>query len=374
LWAQLGDLLGALGHPLRVARTIVTGQRAELLDKLVRVLSYFVRCGSVKQLQKERPPSDVEDKGLLKPLPPFFHRDQNFSSSTIYPSVSLSTLTPKNQDSSSATLTRIDVPSGKVGMHRTSSCLSQLVDQQNETITDVKSSSSLYPSLADVHSDLDLISEKVSKLCMVPTEAVMYHLQNITPRDRGKVDAEKQMAAAIERSPEQAQDVIFVLGENEKLVGIRNKESDCKDSIHGASLFLKNYNSVRFHSDACDEAEDCCLMLNGAPEKEPQVETDDLEEPFSIEDSEEERPQLMELPLPATSLVQPACNCNMFAASLLGCTSEHYIADLVVQACTQDPSVWRHKLRRDLALAAHQPLFDKEVAEAVCVLANTNTW
>ncbi|KAF4516820.1 hypothetical protein B566_EDAN006214 [Ephemera danica] len=365
LWAQLGDLLGALGHPLRVSRTIVTGQQTGLLDKLVRVLSYFVRCGAVLQLHTERLASDVDDKRLLQPISSLEH---SYSSPLIHPSISVSTITAKNQDSSSATLTsRTDVSSGKGGMQRTSSCLSQLVDQ-SEPFLASSNSSSLYPSLADVHSDLDLITEKVSKLCRVPTEAIMFHLQSIVPRERGKVNAEKQMAAAM---PEAAQDVIFVLGEDEKLVNIKQKD---RDNIQGSSLFLKSYHSVRFHSDACDEAEDCCVLLSGV--QEDTSESKVYEAPFAMlnPEDEEEQPQLVELALPTSTMTQPACNCNMFAASLMGCTSEHYIADMVVQACTQDPSVWRHKLRRDLALAAHQPLFDKEVAEAVCVLANTTSW
>jgi hypothetical protein len=63
-----------------------------------------------------------------------------------------------------------------------------------------------------------------------------------------------------------------------------------------------------------------------------------------------------------------------FAASLMGSTSDHYIPDMVLQGCTQLPKSWEADLRRDLSLAAHHPLLDQEVSEAVCIIANIDTW
>jgi hypothetical protein len=406
----MGDLQGALGYPLRVSRTIITGRRAELLDQLVRVLSYFIRCGAIKQLHEERLVRDVEDHRLLMPVLSPYH-DRNLSLSALKSSVSLSTLTPKNMDSSSTTLVPLAETSGKsLGMHRTSSCLTRLVSEQDSNIKKSPSSSSLYPSLSVDHSDIDLITEKVTKMCRVPTEAIMCHLKSLVSETRSKINSERQMAAIdksktnvplfsddIKLGAEQAEDVIFVLGENEKLVGIKhnkNKEDNkdtfdigesqvvnenTSENIRETSLYLKSYHSVRFHGERCDEGEDCCLMLGGVKE-EVDEETDILDisqlnlDTDSDDDSDDRGPQLVELPLPVSQSTKPASSTNKFAASLLGCASEHYIADFVVQACTQDTSVWKHKLRRDLALAAHQPMFDKEVAEAVCVLANTDTW
>ncbi|XP_076443134.1 folliculin-interacting protein 1-like isoform X2 [Babylonia areolata] len=49
LWAQLGDLYGAIGNPLRVARTVVVGRKADLVNKVLYVLSYFIRCSDVHE-------------------------------------------------------------------------------------------------------------------------------------------------------------------------------------------------------------------------------------------------------------------------------------------------------------------------------------
>ncbi|XP_078262752.1 folliculin-interacting protein 2-like isoform X2 [Rhinoraja longicauda] len=49
LWAQLGDLYGAIGSPVRFTRTVVVGKRKELVQRLLYVLSYFIRCSDLQE-------------------------------------------------------------------------------------------------------------------------------------------------------------------------------------------------------------------------------------------------------------------------------------------------------------------------------------
>lgn len=46
LWAQLGDLHGAVNNPLKLVRTVVVGKNKETVEKLLNLLSYFIRCGN----------------------------------------------------------------------------------------------------------------------------------------------------------------------------------------------------------------------------------------------------------------------------------------------------------------------------------------
>lgn len=46
LWAQLGDLHGAVNQPLRLVRTVVVGQNRQMVEKILFLLSYFIRCGN----------------------------------------------------------------------------------------------------------------------------------------------------------------------------------------------------------------------------------------------------------------------------------------------------------------------------------------
>ncbi|OZJ04588.1 hypothetical protein BZG36_02760 [Bifiguratus adelaidae] len=47
LWAQLSDLRGNIWTPGRVSRTIVVGQDASVVQRLLYVLTYFIRCNEV---------------------------------------------------------------------------------------------------------------------------------------------------------------------------------------------------------------------------------------------------------------------------------------------------------------------------------------
>ncbi|XP_048590389.1 folliculin-interacting protein 1 [Nematostella vectensis] len=47
LWAQLSDLYGAIGSPLKLSRTIVVGKNSKLVNQVIYILSYFIRCTEV---------------------------------------------------------------------------------------------------------------------------------------------------------------------------------------------------------------------------------------------------------------------------------------------------------------------------------------
>lgn len=44
-----GDLYGAVGSPLRLARTVVVGRRRELVQRVLHVLTYFIRCSDLQE-------------------------------------------------------------------------------------------------------------------------------------------------------------------------------------------------------------------------------------------------------------------------------------------------------------------------------------
>ncbi|XP_068143272.1 LOW QUALITY PROTEIN: folliculin-interacting protein 1 [Drosophila tropicalis] len=52
LWAQLGDLYGAIGMPTKLARTIIYGTEKLWVEKLLNVLTYFIRCSEVRRAAK----------------------------------------------------------------------------------------------------------------------------------------------------------------------------------------------------------------------------------------------------------------------------------------------------------------------------------
>ncbi|KAF7206333.1 folliculin-interacting protein 1 isoform X1 [Nothobranchius furzeri] len=64
LWAQLGDLYGAIGSPVRLSKTVVVGCRQELVQRLLYVLTYFIRCS---ELLETHMLDSAEDEAIVMP-------------------------------------------------------------------------------------------------------------------------------------------------------------------------------------------------------------------------------------------------------------------------------------------------------------------
>ncbi|XP_029303969.1 LOW QUALITY PROTEIN: folliculin-interacting protein 1 [Cottoperca gobio] len=64
LWAQLGDLYGSIGSPVRLSRTVVVGRRQELVQRLLYVLTYFIRCS---ELLETHMLDSAEDEAIVIP-------------------------------------------------------------------------------------------------------------------------------------------------------------------------------------------------------------------------------------------------------------------------------------------------------------------
>lgn len=45
----MSDLYGAIGHPPKISRTIVVGKCHKTMDKILNVLTYFIRCGDIRK-------------------------------------------------------------------------------------------------------------------------------------------------------------------------------------------------------------------------------------------------------------------------------------------------------------------------------------
>ncbi|KAK7057029.1 Folliculin-interacting protein 1 [Halocaridina rubra] len=68
-----------------------------------------------------------------------------------------------------------------------------------------------------------------------------------------------------------------------------------------------------------------------------------------------------------------SCQSSSLAGSLLGGVLDHYSSVFVLHATTQTTH-WEDALRQDLSAAAHHSTLDQQVAEAVAVVADTDSW
>ncbi|XP_051176600.1 folliculin-interacting protein 1 isoform X2 [Leptopilina boulardi] len=69
LWAQLGDLYGALGNPVKVVHTVIAGDsdKVDTINSILIFLTYFIRSGIVKKEYERRCKSqqDVQEAIIL---------------------------------------------------------------------------------------------------------------------------------------------------------------------------------------------------------------------------------------------------------------------------------------------------------------------
>ncbi|GAB1287624.1 Folliculin-interacting protein 2 [Apodemus speciosus] len=65
LWAQLGDLYGAIGSPVRLTRTVVIGKQKDLVQRILYVLTYFLRCSELQENQLSWSGNPSEDDQVI---------------------------------------------------------------------------------------------------------------------------------------------------------------------------------------------------------------------------------------------------------------------------------------------------------------------
>ncbi|ENN74860.1 hypothetical protein YQE_08630, partial [Dendroctonus ponderosae] len=68
LWSQLSDLYGAIGHPLKTSQTVITGSnKNNIISKLLNSLTYFIRFGNIERKNVCRSSVETENQvaGLI---------------------------------------------------------------------------------------------------------------------------------------------------------------------------------------------------------------------------------------------------------------------------------------------------------------------
>lgn len=90
LWAQLGDLYGSVGNPSRLAKTIICGAHNMTINKVLNVLTYFVRCGEIQRIKSTK----ILDKDEIEQM--IENKDQR-KNMTILNDIAISVETQDNQ-------------------------------------------------------------------------------------------------------------------------------------------------------------------------------------------------------------------------------------------------------------------------------------
>ncbi|XP_045485820.1 folliculin-interacting protein 2 isoform X2 [Pieris rapae] len=186
LWAQLGDLCGSIGFPPRTARTIVAGStNTQFINRLLSVLTYFVRCGDVKRNDFLYQDCEQSCKVTL------------VDSRTFETEVSSKVRCVNDNDENLAVKTTSDSRLGVTDGLKKSTTLTNLSQKLSNPETSTKNEAG--------H--------------MRRNPSIMIALG-------GSTDSSQKSSLTEESELEKK--VVFVLGDDEKLVGLKNKSVDGK--------------------------------------------------------------------------------------------------------------------------------------------------
>lgn len=250
LWAQLNDLCGTIGFPPRTARTVICGStNTQFVNRLLVVLTYFLRCGDVKRCdfqyqnvvlkesnvisvdKSQSIPSVIKDSsvvssrngGLRRTTTQANRLDCEFAGSLQVPS------NTQNSDSSVSTLAASDVS--------------------------IKRSSTLANLSIKLSNSTDCLMNDVTTNEKPMTSQLRRNPTFLMPlKDSSDSSLDSSMAEESEPEPK----VVFVLGDNEKLIGLKNKSADGKSvkkssKIHNESIKVESSEKLDSCTKECEQ-------------------------------------------------------------------------------------------------------------------------
>uniref|UniRef100_A0A671MK94 Folliculin-interacting protein 2-like n=1 Tax=Sinocyclocheilus anshuiensis TaxID=1608454 RepID=A0A671MK94_9TELE len=319
LWAQLGDLYGALGSPVRVCRTVVVGCRRELVQRVLYILSYFIRCSDLQE--HVQPQGQMENPD--NPTNPC-------SSQTTDPTPE-KTFPPK-PDPLKPTACVIEKALNPESVPGTS------VEQNNDTLlTDTKSTN---PSSSLESSTVRLECAEMGQECFgEDSDSVGGGLEHILANQSPLLHRVQFHIG----SPRET--------ENEGQAG------DLSGAGCGRGLDRKLHQRLLTdirRNESTDSA------LGDSDDEETS-----LQELYMATEQKE-----YELPLPSYH-VESRASVNHFGRSLLGGYCPQYMPDFALHGISSDLRL-KQCLMSDLEHTVLHPALDEPVAEALCIVADTD--
>ncbi|XP_056301950.1 folliculin-interacting protein 1 isoform X2 [Danio aesculapii] len=468
LWAQLGDLYGAIGSPVRLSRTVVVGRRQELVQRLLYLLTYFIRCS---ELLETHLLESAEDEAIVMPgslITTSLRRGEVEESEYVlvtmhkpsrdYLSQEDKTEDPANPDehqtehTSDAPVCRVaDSPLFdtrlemlvKVGSTSPSERRASVEVQEaqaeaggvpirihppSDALLEKKPPDKSYPEIEpsakvtfligdsmSPESDLESRQQKVEQEIRRHKQTLLRDAQQSSTENKLQVDQIKSKSS------------VFVSRKSTRWSA--SAQEDCVDMFEE---YFSEDNPVEtmtiddvYQKHAAKEKSDvqlecvrvdagCCKSCSSADldkgieislsvpsvvEQKKAAPLNDWEIPrnessdsaLGDSESEDAGPDLprvepdgafdsdwqdeLELPLPGAKLVENYSKPSIanFGRSLFGGYCPSYVPDFVLQGVPNDEKL-KQNLVSDLAHAVQHPVLDEPIAEAVCIIADTEKW
>ncbi|XP_060517829.1 folliculin-interacting protein 2 isoform X2 [Cylas formicarius] len=242
LWAQLTDLYGAIGNPVKTAQTVVTGSDKVTIRKILNCLTYFIRFGEVERRNLERLEVEEENQSAemickkCDSIPvEYYKKYEDHLKDMLVDSTKMEKceIRPiiKTQDDSF----------GK-GLCKTKTFNNLMLKTECEAKCEgsgfglKRVSSKMNLNLSKLETGSDLPPETKTPMCR-RNWSCSKSSQNMFALGDGD-DFQKIMEEPINLNHNVDKDVIFVLGDNEQLVGLKkeaNETSNVETSLRKVS-------------------------------------------------------------------------------------------------------------------------------------------
>ncbi|XP_050309625.1 folliculin-interacting protein 2 isoform X2 [Anthonomus grandis grandis] len=228
LWSQLTDLYGAVGYPIKTAQTVITGtNKNNIVTKLLNSLTYFIRFDNVERKNVTRAGLEEENKvaGQIcarnKCIPKqYYMKYQDHLKNILWEEP----VKVKKEDKSA-----VDQLKSSKGLTKTKSQsnMSSLISEKLKcniesplTFGHVLKTESFYKNQANLDQNHNNVSEKCVK-APLKNLSKSQKINDLTKleQDIAPEDFESFQPPSVDET------VVFVLGENEKLVGLKKDES-----------------------------------------------------------------------------------------------------------------------------------------------------
>uniref|UniRef100_W5MN43 Folliculin interacting protein 2 n=1 Tax=Lepisosteus oculatus TaxID=7918 RepID=W5MN43_LEPOC len=439
LWAQLGDLYGAIGSPVRLARTVILGKRRELVQRVLYILTYFIRCSDLQEniMSGNGKPEVGEARTLFTTT---LEKGEVEESDYVVISV-------QNDSTLNSTDNNKDNPtSPTAGRGELSSSTEKTKAADGSLHHSAKSETSQFhctsPAASQSNSDLDRKSSMVSSqgvpcLRLETRESpllqrVKFRIGSLESPDSDLESRQNEMVKNYQTFRESL--------ENEEKNGKLNAggpepnnsvnetdafliKSHLQHSTHSratSSCFGKFESSkegrtveapivspghIQIECGAKGNSESCmdtagavrakrvagdtegpgkkvsCTVKGDIPRNESSDSAlgDSGDEEASLdqrakhcEDKQDETTEEYEIPLPRSETISKP-HVNNFGRSLFGGYCPQYMPDFVLHGASSDERL-KQCLMADLDHAVVHPALDEPIAEAVCIVADTDKW
>lgn len=229
LWAQLGDLYGAIGSPLRIAKTVVCGNESQtrIIERVLNVLTYFIRCGEIKRHRMYNQLDSSQLKDIIDGSKEMRNKHTHHNLST-QPGAALLKENSRLIKRTSTHMTNL----ASIAAHNNRG------DTSSDNVSGVNIPLFAFDSLHDSRLAYNLLSPSIPTNDVLSTDHPAASSTQSISKGRFQVLTNRPTTSATSKQ-DVIKDVVFVLGgDNEELVGIKenpyNLKAGCSPATVGA--------------------------------------------------------------------------------------------------------------------------------------------